>query len=145
MARGIPREALMKKSSLKNKSFAKPRVGALSLTLFFCSLAGASPANVRLEGTKVIALPDSDHKPVAQSVYVAETEDCSAKVVSSREIVVSENCGYVRGLYRYVFDAGEAGRKQALVGFGVHHGGKGARTLLVNPTIELEETAFQPD
>ena len=117
----------------------------MALALFTCSLAVAAPANVRLDGRKVTATPDSQHKPLAQAVYIAETEECTARVTSAREIEVPETCGYLRGLYRYIYLDGEEGRKQAFVGFAVHHGAKGAKTILVNPHVELEETAFQPE
>jgi len=134
----------MKKSSLRSRVNSNLRAGALALALF-PFLAFASPAQVRFEGRKVTASADSQHKPLAQAVYISESEDCSARVTSSREIEVPENCGYLRGLYRYVvLPEGETSRKQIFVGFAVHHASKGARTLLVNPAVELDETMFAP-
>ncbi len=116
----------------------------MALALISTTVVGA-PVRLNLEGRRLQANPDSHHRPLAQSIYISDSEECPAKVASGSSLEIPENCRYLRGLYRYIYQPQDnESRKQIFVGFAVHYGPKGGHALLVNDSVELDETAFQP-
>lgn len=123
----------MKKSSLRN---------SFGLLMCLAVPSFGATARVSFEGGTLKGFADSAHKPLAQAVYIADSEGCAARVASSTTLDIPENCKYLRGLYRYIFQPEGAERRQVLIGFAVHRGPNGARTFLVNDTVDISENAF---
>lgn len=135
MKKEFPWETFMKRRSLRN-SFL------LVLVLLPELAYGAQlwPASVNYSGRRIAGRPAGDHRPLAQGIHVAESEDCSVKSVSAGSLEVSDRCGYVRGLYRYIFiPEGGGPRRQILMGFSLHRASAQSHAFLAERPIEVEE------
>lgn len=132
----------MKRRSRKNKFFL------VLVVVGLCPLANAAPAlsaTVYYSGKRVTGKPAADHRPLAQSIHIGETEECSVKSVGSTALEVSERCKYLRGLYRYIYvPEGHTARHQILVGFSLMRSSAISHIVLAESPVEIEETQLTP-
>lgn len=116
-------------------------VAALALSAGQVRAADPWSASVNYSGKRISGRPAGRHRPLAQAIHVAESEDCSTRSTGAGSLEVSDRCGYLRGLYRYIFipEGGET-RKQIFMGFSLHRVSSQSHVFLAERSIEVEES-----
>lgn len=110
-------------------------------SLFFPLLAPASAfdPSITFERNKIQAVTPKGLPVEGQNIEILSSVGCEGKVESRSSIQIPANCGYLHGLYRFIFVSKEMGYKQQiLTDFSVTRGKNGSQTFLVGEPIEVD-------
>ena len=106
---------------------------------------GGIPPHLRIQGRSLSAHHSSNHRPLDQSITIADKEDCNAKTKGAAALELSEQCSFLTGLYRYIYlPEGSRIKHQILMGFSVSKTSPLGYTLLTEVPIEISEDEFTP-
>src|SRR5215469_1846979 len=89
-------------------------------------------AKIDLQGKSLTASPDNA-RVQGQNIEILESTDCAAKVSGNRGIQLPDQCGYLHGLYRYIYlPENSTVKHQVLTDFAVERTKDGRYALMEN-------------
>lgn len=99
-------------------------------------------ARVEYQGNHLTGMPSALHHPQGQGIEILDREDCPARELGSAKVELPAHCGFLRGIYRYIFlPEGESTRHQMLTEFSLSRKSESSYVLLVGDPLEIEEPA----